>query len=84
MGDKFDYNQYFDDPTLCAVVTISEACAMWDKSRRYLQVLLDRGQINGRKSTTGGSILISRASLVRKLGEPVFDDVSECFLDGDK
>ena len=81
MGDKWEYNQFFADPTLMCVVTISEASVMWDKTRKSIQVRIDKGDLAARKSTTGGSILISAASLRRLWGEPLHDDLNELYID---
>lgn len=50
------------------VVTIPEACALWDKPRNTLLYAIDAGNITARKS--GKCWLISVPSLVKRWGWP--------------
>lgn len=69
----------FTDPSLQWVLTLSEASVMWGKSETALRVAMWKGQISGRKSFTGGNILISYLSLVDHYGEPKKDTI-QCLL----
>lgn len=65
----------FDDPTLCAVMTVREASLMWGKSETAIFHAIYRKHISGRKSFTGGDWIISRHSMIAHYGEPKEDIV---------
>lgn len=57
-----------DDWVINFVVTVPEACEMWDKPRNTLLYAIDAGNIVARKS--GSTWLISVPSLVKRWGWP--------------
>lgn len=73
--DGYDILCEFEDPTLCAVYTLSEAALVWGKSQTAIRHHMITGAIKCRKPVTGGDWLLSRHSLVAKFGEPEKDVV---------
>lgn len=67
----------FEDPTLVPVVTLSEACLMWEKSETAMMHAILKGKINARRAFTGGDWLLSRVSVIRRYGQPKKDIVCQ-------
>lgn len=62
-------------PILGEVVTLSEACVMWGKSKNALKNAALTQKVAARKSFTGGDWLVSVESMVKVYGQPVvFED----------
>ena len=67
---RYDVDMIFENRKLATVVTLREACRMWDKSPRQIMWAIDKDYVVSRKSITGGSWLITYDSLVKHFGEP--------------
>lgn len=65
----------WSDPSLGEVVTLSEACLMWEKSQTAMKQACFV-HLKARKSFSGGSWLISVASLIEHYGKPEKDILS--------
>lgn len=63
----------YEHPALACVVTLHEACVMWEKSETALRQAMYKHQIDARKSFTGGDWIITTASLIKRYGEPKGD-----------
>lgn len=57
-------------PILGEVVTLSEACIIWGKSRNAVKNAVLTHRVTGRKAFTGGDWLLSVASLMEFYGKP--------------
>lgn len=81
-NDVYSPMNLYTDITLNAVYTLSEAVLVWGKARKTIETQIYKGRLQARKATTGGTILITRASLVRLWGEPEteLDEVSQCWI----
>ena len=66
--DKFGVEHRFTNPILAETITMPEALAMWDLSRRTVEMRIWKGELETRKAVTGGTILIARASMVKLYG----------------
>lgn len=73
----FQHKCRFDDETLAATVTLSEACLMWGKSETTMTFAIHSGKIKARRSFTGGEWLLSRHSIVKRYGQPKDDIVCQ-------
>lgn len=71
---EYDTDQYrYSAACLGDVVTLSEAAKMWEIPESTLGNARLRLKIDGRKSLSGGTILLSVRSLVIVYGGPKFD-----------
>lgn len=59
----------WDVPTLGEVVTMSEACVLWGKSRNAIKNAILTRKLAGRKAFTGGDWLITVTSLTEVYGK---------------
>lgn len=74
--DKFGVEHRFTNPILADVVTMTEALAMWDLSRRTLEMRIWKGELETRKAVTGGTILVARSSMVKLYGNEKYPFVA--------
>lgn len=58
----------WQDPVLAEVVTLAEACILFDRSQGAIKNVCLIGHVAARRSFTGGSWLISLTSLVKHYG----------------
>lgn len=72
---------YFDDLRLLGIVTLSEACFMWGKTRKTVYLRLLKGDLVGRRAFTGGDYLLLVDSLIDLWGDPQFDTIGEYFVE---
>lgn len=79
LAKHYEDESGFDDPTLMCMVTLTEACYIWDKSPTAMRHAWWKGHISGRKSFTGGEILFAYHSIVKHYGQPK-KDVFSCLL----
>lgn len=75
----YEHVARFEDPALTCMVTLAEAAYMWGKSTTAIHTAYLKKQISGRKSFTGGDIMISYHSIVKHYGQPK-KDVFSCLL----
>lgn len=69
----------WSEPMLGEVVTLSEACIIWQKSRTAIKNAVLTHRITGRKAFTGGDWLLSVASLIEYYGKPSEEkDILSC------
>ena len=60
----------YHEAILGEIVTLSEACLIWGKSRNALKNAVLTHKIAGRRAFTGGDWLVSVASLITVYGKP--------------
>jgi hypothetical protein len=60
----------YSNPILGEIVTMSEACVIWGKSKNAIKNAVLTHRIEGRKSFTGGDWLLSVASVIEYYGKP--------------
>lgn len=66
----------FKDPALMCMVSLTEACYMWEKSPTAMRHAWWKGHISGRRSFTGGEIYLTYHSIVKHYGQPKKDVLS--------
>lgn len=70
------------DPMLGTVLTLPEVMLMWGRSRRAVEMAFWLSKVSGRKTITGGTILLTRASVTRHWGQPKFDLTDQALTTG--
>ena len=63
----------YSNPVLAEVITLTEACWLWGKSKKTFLYAIWRDNIDARKSLTGGNWMIATSSAVTHFGEPIRD-----------
>lgn len=71
----------YSNPLLASVYSLPEAVAIWKKTRNTVILKIARGELEARKVGSGGSIIITRQSLVKLWGEPDYDPVQENLIE---
>lgn len=70
-SNEFDFLCYYNEAVLGTVITITEAMLMWPHvTRNEIMMRMYEGRLSGRKSFTGGTILVSFTSMVINFGKP--------------
>lgn len=70
----------FLEEGLNKVLTLSEVEYLWGKTRKTIELRCLKGDFHYRKSITGGTILIWRASVEAVWGKPAVDFVRANYL----
>lgn len=70
MNSKNEIDCIFQSPELASVITLQEACILWNKTPRQLHWAINRDQVVSRKSITSGTWLVTYSSLLSHFGEP--------------
>lgn len=73
--------QYLEEG-LGEVLTLSEIEYMWGKTRKAIEMRCLKGDFHYRKSVTGGTILVWRASVEKIWGRPAVDFVRNNYMGG--
>lgn len=75
---ELDNDQYrYSAECLGNVVSLQEAAWMWQIPANTLSAARLRLKLDGRKTLTGGTILLSVASMIIAYGEPKFDPLQK-------
>ena len=69
----------YREPLLGSIVTRSECEALWGRATTTIDMQIAKGNLDARKSVTGGTVLISVKSIVALWGLPDDYAVWECF-----
>jgi hypothetical protein len=69
----------YTDHLLSTVVTRAEVMIMWKKAAGSVDLALARGQLDGRKSLSGGAVLITLKSVTALWGPPRDNTLFECY-----
>lgn len=59
------------------VISLAEASQMWRISQPSIRVMWLRGKINGRRTISGGTILLQMSSVIACYGEPKNDPIAQ-------
>lgn len=79
-GKNPELSVYYD-ARLAQVVTLSEASYLWDKSITTLMQHVYKNRLSGRLSITGGTWLISTASLLKLYGRPHNSELHDYYIE---
>lgn len=76
---RLNSNSWYDQIELAEVITIQEASVLWGKSRTAIMYYFNRGTIAGRRSVSGGTILVLTKDCWRVWGAPSVNALTVCF-----
>lgn len=79
---RVEDEMYYSNPLLGTVLGLTEIIMMWGKSRRSIEIAMWKGELDHRKMISGGTILITRESVIKLWGQPTFDYTDSLLIDG--
>lgn len=69
----------YTDQQLSTIVTRAEVMVMWKKAAGSIDLALAKGKLHGRKTLSGGAVLITLESVFNLWGPPKDTTLFECY-----